>query len=184
MKKHIAIFAILIATATTTQAQKYFTRAGYLGFFSDTKMEDIKGDNNKVNFVLDAATGQLEISGLIKAFEFEKALMQEHFNENYMESDTHPKTSFKGKVDNMAGVNLKKDGTYSSKVTGDLTMHGVTKKITVDATFKVAGGKITCESKFDVVPEDYKITIPGTVRDNIASKIAVTAKANLEELKK
>ena len=110
--------------------------------------------------------------------------MQEHFNENYMESDTYPKASFKGKIDNIAAVNFKKDGSYNSTVTGDMTMHGVTKKITINVTIKVAGGKITATSKFQVAPEDYKVVIPNTVRDNIASKIDVTVDATLEELKK
>ncbi len=184
MKKIIITLTALICTASLINAQKLFSRAAYLGFYSNTKMEDIKADNNKANVVLDVPTGAIEISGLVKSFEFEKALMQEHFNENYMESDKFPKTTFKGKIDNLAAVNFTKDGTYNSKVTGDLTMHGVTKKVTVDGIFKVAQGKVTCESKFFVVPEDYNITIPNTVRDNIASKIEITFKANLEELKK
>lgn len=184
MKKVITLLTIALLASTGTFAQKYFTRTGKVTFFSDTKMEDIKADNNKTNVVLDAATGAVEISLLIKSFEFEKALMQEHFNENYMESDTYPKASFKGKVDNMSAVNLKKDGTYNTTATGDMTMHGVTKKITINVTFKVVGGKITGESKFYIVPEDYNIKIPNTVRDNIASKIEVTATATLEELKK
>ncbi|MFZ4785093.1 MAG: YceI family protein, partial [Flavobacteriales bacterium] len=184
MKKVFTILAIALLASTSTFAQKYFTRTGKVTFFSDTKMEDIKADNNKTNVVLDATTGAVEISLLIKSFEFEKALMQEHFNENYMESDTYPKASFKGKVDNMSAVNLKKDGTYNATATGDMTMHGVTKKITINVTFKVVGGKITGETKFYIVPEDYNIKIPNTVRDNIASKIEVTATAVLEELKK
>lgn len=184
MKKVFTLIAIVLLASTSTFAQKYFSRTGHVNFFSDTKMEDIKADNNKATVVLDAPTGAVEISVLIKSFEFEKALMQEHFNENYMESDTYPKASFKGKVDNIAAVNFKKDGTYNSTVTGDMTMHGVTKKITINVTITVAGGKITANSKFQVVPEDYKIIIPNTVRDNIASKIDVTVDATLEELKK
>lgn len=184
MKKISILITIFIAATSSINAQKLFSRAAYLGFFSDTKMEDIKADNNKATVVLDIPTGAIEISGLVKSFEFEKALMQEHFNENYMESDKFPKTTFKGKIDNLAAVNFSKDGTYGLKVSGDLTMHGVTKKVTVDGVFKVAGGKTTCEAKFFVVPEDYNISIPNTVRDNIASKIEVTFKASLEELKK
>lgn len=184
MKKVLTILGIALLASTSTFAQKYFSREGHVNFFSDTKMEDIKADNKKATVVLDAATGAVELSLLIKSFEFEKALMQEHFNENYMESDTYPKASFKGKIDNLAAVNFKKDGTYNTTVTGDLTMHGVTKKTTINVTIKVAGGKISANSKFQVVPEDYKITIPNTVRDNIASKIDVTVDATLEELKK
>lgn len=178
------LFAIaLLSLASTASAQKYFTRAGYLGFFSKTKMEDIKADNNKVTYVLDAATGQMEISALQQSFEFEKALMQEHYNENYVESEKFPKATFKGKVD-MSKVNFKKDGTYSTTVSGDLSIHGVTKPTTANATFTVAGGKITAESKFPVSCKDFNIEIPAAVKDNISDKIDVTAKAVLEVLNK
>lgn len=180
--KKIILFAAIVAASFGASAQKYFTKTGYIGFFSHTAMEDIKGDNNKVTCVLDAATGQIEFSALIKAFAFDKALMEEHFNETYMQSTTYPKSTFKGKVDNMAGVNLKKDGVYKTKVTGELTMHGVTKTITVDASFTVAGGVITADTKFSVNPEDYGIKIPGAVVDKIAKNIDVTVKTKLEEL--
>lgn len=182
--KQIITIALVLGSIGAAHAQKYFSKTAYIGFFSSTKMEDIKADNNKATLVYDAASGALEMAALVKAFEFEKALMQEHFNENYMESDTFPKSTFKGKIDPASSVNPAKDGTYPVKVTGDLTMHGVTKPVTVNATFKVAGGKITCESKFSVKPEDYNITIPNTVRDNISSSIEITVKSSLEELKK
>jgi polyisoprenoid-binding protein YceI len=182
--KQIIFIALITIGFQSLNAQQYMDRSAFIGFFSETKMENIKADNNKGTLVYDAATGSLQMSALMKAFEFEKALMQEHFNENYVESDKFPKAVFKGKVENHTAVNLAKDGIYNTKVAGEMTMHGVTKKISVDAVFKVAGGKITCESKFNVKPEDYNITIPNTVRDNIASAIAVTVKANLEVLKK
>jgi polyisoprenoid-binding protein YceI len=182
--KQIILLAFIALSFQTLKAQQYMDRSAYVGFFSETKMENIKADNNKGTLVYDAATGSIQMSALMKAFEFEKALMQEHFNENYVESDKFPKAVFKGKVENHTSINLSKDGTYNVKVTGEMSMHGVTKKITTDAVFKVSGGKITCESKFNVKPEDYNITIPNTVRDNIASAIAITVKANLEVLKK
>jgi polyisoprenoid-binding protein YceI len=182
MKTAITIIAASLITLAAG-AQKYATRNGYLGFFSKTNMEDIKADNNKVTYILDVTSGQLEISALQTAFEFEKALMQEHYNENYVEAEKYPKATFKGKID-MTNVNLLKDGTYKTKVTGDLTMHGVTNSTTADATFTVAGGKIKAESKFPVSCKAYKIEIPSAVKDNINDKIDVTAKATLEEFKK
>lgn len=182
--KQIITLAFAVFTINTLSAQTYFSKNAYVGFFSSTKMEDIKADNNKANVVFLKETGEIQFSVLMKAFEFEKALMQEHFNENYVESDKFPKASFKGKIENPSAINLSKDGVYPVKVVGEMNMHGVTKPITVNANFKVAGGKIACDSKFSVKPEDYNITIPNTVRDNIASTIDVTVKANLEELKK
>lgn len=182
MKTTITILAAALLTLSAN-AQKYATRNGYLGFFSKTKQENIKADNNKATYVLDVATGQLEISALQTAFQFEKALMQEHYNENYVESEKYPKATFKGKID-MTNVNLLKDGTYKTKVNGDLTMHGVTNKTTVDATFVVAGGKITAEAQFPISCKAYNIEIPSAVKDVISDKIDVTAKATLEEFKK
>jgi polyisoprenoid-binding protein YceI len=184
MKKIFAFALLVAALSNTTSAQKYFTKTGYLGMFSKTKQEDIKADNSKVTYVFDAATGQLEISGLMTAFEFPKALMQEHFNENYVESEKFPKTTFKGKVDNMSSVNLTKDGTYKVKISGDLTLHGVTNKTTVDATFKVVGGKVSAEAVFPVSCKAYNVVIPDIVKDVISDAIQITAKANLEPLKR
>jgi YceI-like domain len=183
MKKVIFI-AILSLTSIFTQAQKYFTKDGSIKFFSDAKMEKIQATNNKATCVLDAATGDIQWSVLIKGFVFENAFMGEHFNETYMESDKFDKSTFKGKIDNMSAINLKADGTYKAKVSGEMTMHGVTKKITVDATFVVKGGAISSESKFWVKPADYGIVIPGDKADTIASNIEITVKANLQELKK
>ena len=110
--------------------------------------------------------------------------MEEHFNENYMESNTYDKATFKGKVDNITSVNFTKDGTYNVKVTGDLTMHGVTKKMTVDGTIVVKGGVISCNSKFYVNPKDYNINIPSAVQDKITNNIEINVSASLAELKK
>ncbi len=108
--------------------------------------------------------------------------MQEHFNENYMESNTYPKADFKGKIDNIAAIDLTKDGTYQGKISGSLTMHGVTRAITADAQFVVAGGKISAESVFNVNPKDYNIAIPSAVVDKISENIAVTVKVNLDKM--
>jgi hypothetical protein len=184
MKKSI-LFLIAVASATiSVNAQKYFTKDGTIQFFSNAKLEKIEATNNKATCVLDAATGAIEWSVLTKGFVFENAFMGEHFNETYMESDKFPKASFKGKVENMSAINLQKDGNYKAKVTGDLTIHGVTKNVTVDATFNVAGGKVVAESKFPVKASDYGIIIPGDKADNISNNIDLTVKGNLAELKK
>lgn len=184
MKKTILTIAVLAVTSMAASAQKYFTKDGSIRFFSTTKVENIEATNNKATCVLDATTGDLEWSVLVKGFVFEKALMEEHFNENYMESGTFPKAGFKGKIENMASLKLSNDGTYPVKVTGDMTMHGVTKKITTDATITVVGGKISTSSKLYVNPKDYNITIPAPVQGKISDKIEVTVSGTLQELKK
>ncbi|MEY3397948.1 MAG: hypothetical protein RL220_542 [Bacteroidota bacterium] len=180
----VLILALAVAFSLQADAQKYFTRTGFVSFFSSTKMEDIKAENNKVASVLDASTGDVEFTILVKSFVFEKALMQEHFNENYMESDTYPKSTFKGKVENMSSVKIGTAGTYNVKVSGDLTMHGVTKKVTTDATFTVKDGKLSAASTFYVNPKDYNIAIPSVVQENISDKIEVKVLLNLDEMKK
>jgi polyisoprenoid-binding protein YceI len=184
MKSTIIISLAALLFSLNGNAQKYFTRSGYLGFFSKTSMEDIKADNNKATFVIDAATGQIEISALQTAFEFEKALMQEHYNENYVESEKYPKATFKGKLENIGAIQFTKDGVYQTKAVGELSIHGVTRTISIPATITVKGGVITAEAKFTVSCKEHNIEIPSAVKDNINDKIDVTAKATLQELKK
>jgi len=155
-------------------AQKYMTRNGYIGFYSHTPLEDIKADNNQVAGVLDISTGDMVFQVLIKSFHFERALMEEHFNENYMESEKFPKATFKGKITNLSSVNFSKDGSYDVTVDGDLTIRDATNKINTKGTIEVVSGGINAISKFNISPEDYKINIPGVVRDKIAKNLEVT----------
>jgi polyisoprenoid-binding protein YceI len=119
---------------------------------------------------------------LMKSFEFEKALMQEHFNENFVESDKFPNASFKGKVLNIGGLDITSTGEFEAEVEGDLTIHGVTKKIKEKGTFTTDGQAITGRSTFIVKPADYDIQIPRAVVNNIAQEIEVTVNVVLEAL--
>ena len=172
--KRIIFLLFLSCLFFTANAQKYMTKNGFIGFFGHTPMEDIKADNNQVASVLDTQTGELVFQVLIKSFHFDRALMEEHFNENYMESDKIPKSSFKGKINNLSAVDFKKNGTYEVTVEGDLTIHDVTNKITSKGAIEVISGGINANSKFNIVPEDYKISIPGVVREKIAKSLEVT----------
>jgi hypothetical protein len=172
--KRLAVFFFLLSITFAVNAQKYMTKNGYIGFFSHTPMEDIKGDNNQVAGVLDISTGDMVFQALIKSFHFDRALMEEHFNENYMESDKFPKSSFKGKITNLSSVNFSKNGTYDVTVEGELTIRDVTNKISSNGTIEVVTGGINANSKFNIPPEEYKINIPGVVREKIAKNIEVT----------
>ncbi|MCB0547887.1 MAG: YceI family protein [Phaeodactylibacter sp.] len=183
-KKAIFIIFAALIMGSSLNAQKYFTREGKVSFFSDAPMEKIEARNSKATVVVDAETGKMEFAVLIKAFQFEKALMQEHFNENYMESNQYPKALFKGAVTNMDAINLGKDGEYSAKVKGELTIHGVTNEIETTGKFSVKGGNIVATSSFTVLVADYKIEIPAVVRDNIAKEVRIDIEAALQELKK
>lgn len=159
--------------------QKYYSKVGQVVFTSDAPLEKIEGRNSNGLIVLDAANGRIECSVLIKGFQFEKALMQDHFNENYMESHKFPKGVFKGTITNMQDIHLKKDGTYTAVIKGDLTLHGITKPFSPTGKVVVKGGKITASSTFEILVADYNIEIPKVVRENIAEKVKVTIQADL-----
>jgi len=172
--KRLLLFVFFLSIVLAANAQKFMTKNGFISFYSHTPMEDIKGDNNQVVGVLDISTGEMVFQALIKSFHFDRALMEEHFNENYMESDKIPKSVFKGKITNLASVDFTKNGTYNVTVDGDLTIHDVTNKISTKGTIEVVSGGINANSKFNIVPEDYKIVIPGVVRDKFDKSLEVT----------
>jgi polyisoprenoid-binding protein YceI len=159
--------------------QKYYSKAGRIQFLSDASLEQIEANNNSALIVLDVTTGRMDLSVLIKGFQFEKALMQDHFNENYMESHLYPKGSFTGIILNMKEINFNKDGTYITKVQGELTLHGVTKAMTTSGQINVKAGKIVASSTFDITIAEFNIDIPKVVKDNIAKTVRVTVSAEL-----
>ena len=183
MKKIGFAILALCLSYTSVQAQKWMTRTGKVTFFSATAVENIEAFNNEAASVLNAKTGEVVFMVPVKSFKFEKALMQEHFNENYMESDKFPKAEFKGKITNIAAVNFTKDGTYKVTTAGKMTMHGVTKEITAPGTVVVKSGTATLKSKFMVAPADYGIKIPAVAASKIAAKIEVTVDSVLKEVK-
>ena len=177
--KKIILSVALLAITSSVFAQKMMTRTGKVTFFSSTPVENIEAINNDAAAVVDGATGVVKFIVPIKSFKFEKQLMQEHFNENYMESDKFPKAEFNGKISNLSAVNLSKDGSYPAKASGKMTIHGVTKDVVIDGTITVKGGAATMNSKFSVKTSDYGIKIPSVVASKIAEKIEVTVNAEL-----
>jgi hypothetical protein len=177
MQKIIFVFSALFLLAQAGQAQKFFTRDARIQFSSETPMEKIEGINKSGTCVLDAATGKMEWKVLIKGFLFEKALMQEHFNENYMDSDKYPKAVFKGKL--VEKIDYTKNGTYDVSATGDLTIHGVTKPRTLKGKLTVAEGTISINSEFDVALVDHNIEVPKMVFVKIAQVIKVKCKYSM-----
>jgi len=182
MKKILILAVCIMGVSLSVDAQKYFTREGKVAFFSDAPMEKIEAQNSSATSVVDLESGRMEFAVLIKAFQFEKALMQEHFNENYMESSKFPKATFKGAVTNMDEIDLSKDGTYTADVKGELTIHGVTQEVETEGTFVVEGGAISAQSSFEVAVSDYKIEIPAVVRDNIAKIVRIDVDIDYEKL--
>jgi len=180
MKCFLIAALILLFQLPALMAQKYYTKAGKIQFVSDAPLEKIEATNGNALIVLDATNGHVELSVLIKGFQFAKALMQEHFNENYMESHLYPKGLFKGSIMNMKEINLGKDGTYMAAVQGELTLHGVTKGLTTTAQITVKAGKISASSTFDITIADYNVEIPKVVKDNISKTVRVTVTTELQ----
>ncbi len=172
MRRLVFIFflSFLILSAN---AQKFITRTGYIGIYSQTPLEEIKADNNQVASILDISTGELVFQVLIKSFHFERALMETHFNENYMESEKFPKSSFTGKITDPSLVDFKRNGVYNVTVEGDLTIRDVTNKINTKGMLEIVSGGINANARFNIAPENYKINIPGVVRDKIAKNIDI-----------
>jgi polyisoprenoid-binding protein YceI len=180
-KKILFIGITLLLAATVAQSQKVFTKNGSVSFFSRSPLENISADNNQVMSVVNLQTGEMQFSILVKSFHFKKALMEEHFNENYMESDKYPKATFKGLIADMSKINLAKDGNYPVKVTGDLTMHGVANKVLAMGSLTVKSGIISASGKFSCRLADYKISVPKLVRDNIAETIEITVTCSYDQ---
>jgi polyisoprenoid-binding protein YceI len=180
MKKFF-LAAAFIAGTLSTQAQKFFTKNGNISFNSKTAIENIAATSNQVTAVIVPATGDMQFSVLVTTFHFEKALMEEHFNETYMESNKYPKASFKGKIDDISKVNFTKDGTYAITVTGDMTMHNVTKKTTTPGSVTIKAGKISAAAQFIVKLADYKIDVPKVVRNNISETVTIKVACNYDQ---
>lgn len=138
-------------------------------------MEDIKADNNQVLSIIDASSGKMAISILMKSFMFKKALMQEHFNENYVESDKYPKATFKGSI---LGFDTIVSTKSKAKVTGTLTIHGVSKEITIEVNFAKSKEAINVDGEFIVNLADFNIKIPAVVSKNIQENIKVSFNLN------
>ncbi len=181
MNRILSLGALILPAFTFAQ-DRYSTRTGEVTFHSETSMENIDAVNHKATGVVDLTTGQVQVTMLIKAFEFEKALMQEHFNENYMESNTHPKGEFKGKISGFTAENAARAGTYDVTLTGELDIHGVKQPRTLTGTIEVdAAGALKAATDFVVKPTDHGIKIPGGV--NVAEEIQVKARMDFQKMK-
>ncbi|MBU3012109.1 YceI family protein [Polaribacter vadi] len=181
MKLIITIVTCFLFVAITYSQGKYLTKSGAISFYSKATMEDISADNNQVLSIIDTDNSKMAISILMKSFLFEKALMQEHFNENYVESDKYPKATFKGEILNFDTVN---DMVSKKQVKGFLTIHGVSKEITIDANMTKKENSILVTGDFMISLEDFNVKIPAVVAKNIAKKIKVTFNLNHQFYKK
>tara|TARA_B100001113_G_C21065533_1_gene603215 strand:- start:147 stop:689 length:543 start_codon:yes stop_codon:yes gene_type:complete len=176
MKRLLILFIISMSYGEDI----YLTRQGIVEFFSSTPIEDIKAYNNQVSCVLNYESGKFAFQVPIKGFMFKNGLMQEHFNENYLESDIYPKSIFKGMINNWDSLAIN-DSTLNIRLVGELTIHGVTKTIEQNATIWRKNGNLVGKCKFIISLEDYDVKIPKIVRQNIAELIEINVNVNLSK---
>ena len=173
-------FSSLIIGALLTlnvSAQQWVTRAGEVHFLSETPIEDIEATSKEASVILDLESGRVAVQVPILSFHFEKALMEEHFNENYMESGTYPKAKFSGTLRDFG--DLPESGPVEVMVDGSFEVHGVSVDRPFNGTLEKQGDKVILNCRFDVRTEDHQIPIPSVVRDNIAEVIDVDIRAEL-----
>lgn len=178
MKSTTFILLFLVTTAFYAQ-EKYYTKSGTLVFESSVaSFEEVKATNSKVTAIFKKETGDVAALALVKAFRFKIALMEEHFNENYAESNKFPKAKFSGKIQSYNLEMLSKETQVVLK--GNLTFHGVTQQIETPATISSKNNTIYLTASFKLKPEDFGIKIPKIVRNKIAKKVDVSLNFELK----
>ncbi len=186
MKKNILKFylsvCLLVMIASSLAGQIYFTRNGEITFSSDAPLEKITAHNHSVNSVVNLETGQIEFAVLIKAFQFKKALMQQHFNENYLESDKYPKATFKGTITEFKQDLLENGTAVPVELSGTMTIHGISNPIETTGTLRAEEGTIFGEAEFELTVDDYDIKIPKIVSKKIAEVVLVSVKVDYKPM--
>ncbi|MDQ3046294.1 MAG: YceI family protein [Bacteroidota bacterium] len=180
--KKVIFSMIATALSTTMFAQIYMAKTCEISFFSAAPLENIEAMNKASKPIINSATNDIQMKIVITAFVFEKPLMQEHFNENYMESEKYPDATFKGKFNEK--IDWTKDGEHKVSATGKLKIHGVEKDRTFDGTLTIKGGQVNLKTKFNVHIADHGVKVPSLYVQNIAEDVEVKLNATLEPYKK
>ena len=172
----VKLLTISLLLSSKSFGQLYSTQSGETSFFSETPVENISAVNKNVGAIINTSTNEIAVSMKMAGFEFPNKLMQEHFNENYMESEKYPTGTFKGKI--MEPIDYTKNGTYEVTAKGQFTIHGVSVAREMKGKLTVENQKISLISNFDVKLTDHKIDIPKIVFAKIAEVISVKTKYN------
>jgi hypothetical protein len=175
----LIFFCLCILNST---AQVLTTKSGTATFFSAAPLENIEATSNSVQSILNPTAKTVAFIISIRSFKFQKDLMQEHFNEKYMESEKFPNATYSGKINE--DLDLSKDGTYEVTSTGKIAMHGQEKEITVPGTFTVKNGEANLQSNFPLAVSDFKIEIPQLLFQNISDSVAVKVNVTYQPYKK
>jgi polyisoprenoid-binding protein YceI len=172
MKKILMILGVLVLLSNTSFSQLYVCENGKARFYSETPVENIEGISNSVISAINIANNQVQYKIPMTSFVFKWALMQDHFNENYVESGKYPYATFKGKINE--SIDWTKDGSYDISATGVLNIHGIDKTITEKGTLIISKGVVTIKNSFSVMLSDYNVEIPNLVKDKIRERQDIT----------
>jgi hypothetical protein len=179
MMKKITTLILLLTTVVIGYSQNlYKATSGEISFFSETPMENIDAVNKDIKALINTKNGDIAFIVANRGFRFEKPLMEEHFNENYMESDKYKASMFKGKI--VGNIDFTKDGVYPVTAKGALTIHGVEKNREIEGKLTIKDGKMTIKSTFNIKIKEHKIKIPKLVVKNIAEVVKTTVNLNFE----
>lgn len=178
-KKYILILLTSAAFTVNLYAQKYKSVTSGIHFYSEAPMEDIEAVNQDGQSAINLSTGEIVFSIPIKSFIFEKSLMQEHFNENYLESEKYPKATFRGVI---SGFDVEKTAWQQAIAQGKMTIHGIEKDFSCEGKIKIENSALKIETKFPIQLKDYKIKIPKVVFYNIAKIVEVTINFDYEKV--
>ena len=172
MKKLLTVLGVLVLLTNTSFAQIHLCKNGNISFFQETSVEDIDARSTKLLSVLNTENNMIAYKVDMQSFLFEKSLMQDHFNENYVESGKYPTAVFKGMINEK--IDWTKDGTYDITSTGDMVMHGVTKRITEKGKLTIKNGELSISNFFTIKFTDYGVEIPSLLSKQLAESVEVT----------
>lgn len=172
MKKLLSFLLFTSLVSPLFAQNQWICKEGTTSFFSATAVEDISAKNKKVASLINTLTKEIVVKMYINQFQFTNQLMEEHFNENYLESEKYPTSVFQGKI--QEDIDFTKVGEYSISAIGTLQMHGVSKKTRISGKIKIEKGKITLDAKFDILLPEFSIEVPSIVVAKVSEKMAVT----------
>src|SRR5688572_27638401 len=170
MIRNLSFVLILFLHFNGFSQKRFFSEKSNITFFSAGVIEEIRATNTKVTSILDLLTGEIAYLLSPKDFQFEKKLMQVHFNEKYMETEKFPRSTFKGKI---VGLDASITSLQQVKAVGQLSIHGVTRDVNIPGTLHIEGNTVTLRAKFIVKLLDYNIKVPQIVWQNIAQEVEV-----------
>lgn len=180
MKKPLLFLTILAVFSQIAAQERYRTHSGVISFNASTPLEDIEATNTRVNAIVEGTSGALAVVLLIKDFQFPRKLMQEHFNENFMESGRFPKAYFRGDLAGFRADSLAASDTPYT-IEGQLTIHGVSRNVKANASVRKEGTVINLTSQFILAPEAYDIEVPKILFKKIAEEVEVTLQLRLRQ---